>query len=262
MPEKNRTHLFQWGYEGWGNATEKLVGRVDAVERDRGHEPPIFVDIRFSRSVRAVGFRDKAFGQLLGDGRYHWMKTLGNAAIGSEGDEIRIHTPAASEQLLDLAIDAARAAKRVIFFCSCASPNDAGYCHRSEVAKLLLQSARKRSVSIEVEEWPGGAPKGVVEHRVEITEGELRRVRKGAKSVAITPAQATSALAAMAWGSMVELATHGDRQVISAGPPSCRAGNWHLPIFLFPVEEEDSAESLKPVVDREVCASRSRVAAA
>ncbi len=34
---------------------------VDAVEHARGFAPPLFVDVRVRRSVRALGFRDRAF---------------------------------------------------------------------------------------------------------------------------------------------------------------------------------------------------------
>jgi hypothetical protein len=48
------TTLFTWGYYGWGNATPQLVEAVDAVEHSRGFAPPLFVDIRIRRSVRAI----------------------------------------------------------------------------------------------------------------------------------------------------------------------------------------------------------------
>jgi hypothetical protein len=69
--------LFTWGYYGWGNATPQLVKAVDTVEASRGFEPPIFVDIRLRRTVRARGFREKAFVKLLGPSRYRWMNSLG-----------------------------------------------------------------------------------------------------------------------------------------------------------------------------------------
>jgi hypothetical protein len=47
-----RLTAFSWGYRGWGNHTRDFVRTVDAIERARGKRPPIFVDIRFSRSVR------------------------------------------------------------------------------------------------------------------------------------------------------------------------------------------------------------------
>jgi hypothetical protein len=49
---------FSWGYWGWESHTREFVRAVDAVERSRGMRPPVFADVRFSRSVRAVGFRD------------------------------------------------------------------------------------------------------------------------------------------------------------------------------------------------------------
>lgn len=52
---------FSWGYWGWGNHTRDFVRTVDAIECARGMRPPLFIDIRFSRSVRALGFRGSAF---------------------------------------------------------------------------------------------------------------------------------------------------------------------------------------------------------
>ena len=63
-PPSRRLTMFSWGYEGWGNATRQLVRSFDLAEAYRRHTPPIFVDIRMSRSVRAVGFRDHTFGCL------------------------------------------------------------------------------------------------------------------------------------------------------------------------------------------------------
>ena len=48
-----KTTIFTWGYYGWGNATPQLLAAVDAVETNRGFEPPNFVDIRIRRTVRA-----------------------------------------------------------------------------------------------------------------------------------------------------------------------------------------------------------------
>jgi hypothetical protein len=50
------TIIFKWGYHGWGNHTSDLVESVATVETSRGSRPPIVVDIRIKRSVRAVGF--------------------------------------------------------------------------------------------------------------------------------------------------------------------------------------------------------------
>src|SRR5688500_8003061 len=48
--------MFTWGYWGWGTTTREFVQAADAVEASRGFNPPLFVDIRIRRSVRAPGF--------------------------------------------------------------------------------------------------------------------------------------------------------------------------------------------------------------
>src|SRR5262249_25739748 len=73
--------LLTFGYDGWGNHTPELIKAVNAIERSRGFKPPIFVDIRIRRTVRAKGFQGNAFGELLGKSRHHWMKSLGNERI-------------------------------------------------------------------------------------------------------------------------------------------------------------------------------------
>ena len=88
-----KLQAFSWGYWGWGTHTKEFVRTVDAMERQRGYRPPIFVDIRFSRSVRATGFRQQAFEATTGKNRYVWMKSLGNANIGSGENGFRIVKP-------------------------------------------------------------------------------------------------------------------------------------------------------------------------
>ena len=41
--------VFTWGYYGWGNHMPQLGEAVDAVERSRGFESPLFADIRVRR---------------------------------------------------------------------------------------------------------------------------------------------------------------------------------------------------------------------
>jgi len=106
MPTKRSQGLilFSWGYAGWGNSVPQLLAATEAVEAGRGFRPPDFVDVRFSRSVRAPGFRDKAFERVLGPDRYHWMPSLGNAAIGTRGPvRLRIQDPTAASDLIDVA---------------------------------------------------------------------------------------------------------------------------------------------------------------
>ena len=54
----------------------------------------MFVDIRIRRSVRAAGFTGPAFEKLVGNGRHHWMKSLGNRFIETRiGPDIQIADP-------------------------------------------------------------------------------------------------------------------------------------------------------------------------
>jgi hypothetical protein len=102
---------FSWGYWGWGNHTRDFVRTVDAVERARGKRPPIFVDIRFSRSVRALGFRDSAFQEMVGESRYRWLRKLGNPHIGGIGKRgIRIADASGGDDSLSSCERAARLA--------------------------------------------------------------------------------------------------------------------------------------------------------
>lgn len=152
--------IFMFGYWGWGNATKQLVAATTAVEKADRRPPPYFVDIRVHRDVRADGFHGDRFKKDTGPGNYKWMPTLGNLAVRKDlkeilGDAIHICHPDAASELLDIAYERARHRQRVIFFCSCPSPDG---CHRMEVAKLLKKEARRRGRKIEVVEWPGGKP--------------------------------------------------------------------------------------------------------
>jgi hypothetical protein len=99
---------FTWGYWGWGTHTKEFVRIADAIERKRSFQPPIYVDIRLSRKVRAPGFREGAFESVLGCRRYRWLSKLGNARIGSGKAGIRILDPGGVEDLLQIVVDAAR----------------------------------------------------------------------------------------------------------------------------------------------------------
>src|SRR3954451_23758980 len=116
--------IFSWGYCGWGNSTKRLIQAVDAVEKSRRFEPPIFVDIRIRRAVRALGFREAAFEMLLGPKRYRWVRDLGNESIITHADRMKIRDPKAAFELLRLAQAANERKQRVIFFCGCPFPMD------------------------------------------------------------------------------------------------------------------------------------------
>ena len=151
---------FTWGYWGWGTATKQLVQMIDAAERENGFEPPLFADIRISRGVRAPGFNGSAFEHLLGPGRYRWMRDLGNLNIIDKENataRARIFRPAAAADLLNEVINASKANRRVIFYCSCPRP---AHCHRTPVPQLLVKAAKKHGTSLTVTEWPGGNRSG------------------------------------------------------------------------------------------------------
>ena len=127
---------------------------VDAIERSRGRRTPIFVDIRFSRSGRAAGFRQGALERVAGRRRYNGMRGLGNSRIGSGRGGMKISDPGADD-LLDLIVAADRHRRRVLFFCQCKYPR---YCHRAKVASLVRQAAARRGIGLTTTEWPGGEP--------------------------------------------------------------------------------------------------------
>ena len=145
-PAMKKLSMFSWGFSGWGNATPELVAAVDAAERKRGFNPPVFVDIRFKRTGRAKGFKEHTFEDLLGWRRYRWMPTLGNSSIGTRKGKMKIASPKAARQLLDVALEASDRSARVIFFCACESPF-ATWCHRHQVTELLRREARLQKKS-------------------------------------------------------------------------------------------------------------------
>ena len=175
--------MFSFGYYGWGNSTPRLVEAVDSIEASRGFQPPLFVDIRIRRTVRAVGFDGTAFEKLVGKDRYRWMKDLGNCQIVTKtGPGIQIANPKAANDLLDLAIEAEENNQRVIFFCSCPWPRVNGRvaCHRTTVGTLLLAAARRRGVHIEIVEWPGGKPRRM---RIAVAPKLFRSLVRGATGI-------------------------------------------------------------------------------
>lgn len=222
------TTIFSWGYFGWGNATEQLVRTVDAVEWDRGFGPPLFVDIRIRRSVRAAGFTGFAFEDLLGPKRHLWLKGLGNEAIITKGGGIRISDPGKSTELLDLALE--DAGRRVIYFCSCQWPMQDGRvaCHRRTVANPLLAAARRRREDIEVIEWPGGEPG---EAALNVEPEVLGSVQRGRASVPLGEKPPAARLRGLAWGSVVQLRSGREEAAVIAGPARYRSGSWELPVM-------------------------------
>jgi hypothetical protein len=229
----DKTTIYTWGYYGWGNHTPQLVEAVDAVERSRGFEPPLFVDIRIRRTVRAKGFQGNAFEKLLGKDRHRWMKALGNKFIQTRtGPPIQIGEPAAADQLLDLALDLARRRQRLLFFCSCQWPRCDGEinCHRTTVAELVLGAARRRGGQVEVVEWPGGEPKQIDLH---VTLQVFTAVRKGRMTVPLDKGSALAEVAGLPWCSIATLQANGEALHRVVGPAISQTTGWALPVLCY-----------------------------
>ena len=223
-----------WGYHGWGGASAHFVRAVDALERRRGFRPPVFVDLRISRKVRAHDFQDNTFEGVVGANRYRWMRRLGNARIlDKRGKRIQIADPTAAEELLDLIIDLHRDQRRVILFCSCREPvlreeDGLPSCHRVTVAALLLKAARRRGIRLQVTEWPGGEP---ATSDLKVGGRELKAVLRGAAYLPIAPVTGrVPAFASLPWGSRVSVGHGADRRVMVTGPAYVRNGQWALEV--------------------------------
>lgn len=225
--------LFTFGYWGWGNAVPQLVQAADAIEARRGFAPPLFVDLRWHRSVRAKGFNGDALKSVVGEERHVWMKRLGNRKIvGRQGDEIEIAEPAAVETLLDLVLEHAADNRRLIAFCACPLPCRDGraICHRRTVAELTLVAAQARGVPLTIIEWPGAPLVASTSPTVlETSDAMLRQVERGRATVPISDAAALERFAAFPWGRVVELRSPGRALPIVSGPAIYSRG-WALPV--------------------------------
>jgi hypothetical protein len=217
------TTMFTFGYWGAGTATRDLVEAVNAAEAQRGFEPPLWVDVRISRSVRALGFRDGAFAQLLG-AQYLWMPDLGNVCVREHRHGIEIKDPSAAETLLDYALAVPN--RRVIFFCSCEHPKG---CHRQTVGKLLKVAAQRRGMNLTVVEWPGGEPTAVA---IDVPVAALRAVARGAHTTLPVPnGLPLGTAAALPWASCLTLRAGSETLSVLASPAKVNAAGVHLKIL-------------------------------
>lgn len=207
----NQLTLFTFGYEGWGSSTEQLIEAVDAVEASRGYQPPIFVDIRLSRSVRAPGFIGESFAKTVGRERYRWMEALGNVNVKT-GGPIKIKDPSAASVLLETAEKAATENRRVIFFCHCQPP---AICHRWTVADLVLKVAQRRKLAVQIVEWPGGEPrlKGL---EVAVSPTVFDKICNGGVTIPLEPPFSLAEMAAVPWVSLIYVRDNENGDV--AGP--------------------------------------------
>jgi hypothetical protein len=221
-----RLTAFTWGYWGWGTHTSELVREVDAIERKRGMRPPIFADIRHSRSVRAPGFRGDAFEKLVGKGRYRWLRKLGNINAGTKNKVVEIADTSGIQDLLELVVDAHRQSRSVMFFCACETPR---YCHRVTVARLLRKVAARKHIPITVIEWPGGEPETV---KLAVSAKVIKGVLRGANRVPLNDksARMQRKLASLPWCSRIDL-RFGDTTLGVVAGPAKLAADWYLPVI-------------------------------
>lgn len=223
--------LFTFGYYGWGNHTPQLVKAVDEVETSRGFEPPMFVDIRIRRSVRAAGFNGPAFERRLGEDRHRWMKSLGNRFIETRtGPHIQIAEPKAANELLDLAVTSAKHQQRLLFFCSCQWPrwNGKVACHRTTVAGLVLKAAKKRGIRVEIVEWPGGEPSKI---NLDVTTKDFDAIRKGRVTISLGKRLDLAEVAGLPWCSIATLNADGEKLHRLVGPAISQTNGWALPVL-------------------------------
>jgi len=163
------------------------------------------------------------------------MKRLGNKRILSKkGRRIQIADPAATGDLLELIVDLNKRGRRVIMFCACEEPIlkcDDGLpsCHRVEVARLLLMSARKQGLRIEPSEWPGETP---VSLRVRASDSQKKALANGARYIPIGSVDARlPAMAVLGWGSNVHFETREESWSVVTGPAYVRQGQWRLEVI-------------------------------
>jgi hypothetical protein len=233
------TTIFTWGYFGWGNATASLVEAIDAVEAGRGFEPPVFVDIRIRRSVRAKGFQGNNFEKLIGPTRYRWMKSLGNRYIETRtGPQVQIAEPSAAAELLAFALECASSKQRILFFCSCQWPRCDGQiaCHRATVAELLLQATERigskaAAPLIEIVEWPGGEPARI---DLDVPAQVYHALRRRRMTVPLGSHPKLAVFGGLPWCSIATLrAENSSEQELYriVGPAIRQPDQWVLPVL-------------------------------
>jgi hypothetical protein len=230
---RRRLTALSWGYWGWGQATRELDARFTAVEASMGFKPPLFVDVRASRSVRASGFYGDAFERVVGPRRYRWFRRLGNAAIVSGKGPMRLIEPKAVGELLALVKQASQDSRRVVFFCSCEAPWFAAQCHRRLVATTLLRAARSGGVPLSIQEWPGGIPTARVVTTFRVSDGTIAALSAGKSDwVSLGRYRPRPRELGLPTGSLVRL-TEDDRSLtVATCPPRLSRGKWKLQLLV------------------------------
>lgn len=184
------------------------------------------------------GFKGPAFGRLLGDElkeqdkkRHIWDKRLGNEYIKTgTGPLIKIADSTAVEDLLELSLKLARHKQRIIFFCGCKWPRWNGEiaCHRSTVASLVLEAAKKRVIRVKVVEWPGGDPKRI---ELDVPPKDFTAIKRGRWTVPLGEMDDLARFAGLPWCSIATLHSGGETLYRIVGPAICQTSGWALPIL-------------------------------
>lgn len=232
--------VFTWGYYGWGKYTEQLVQAFDAVEAARGWGPPVFVDVRASRSVRAEGFRDKAFERKFGPDRYRWFQKLGNSAIVQQG--FGLIDPARAVDLLTLAEQLLEQRRRLIYFCACQSPTAA--CHRHWVTPELLGFAEKQARELTVVEWPGYESERAQLETVEVKPSHLNGLGEQRKNLPLGEELPSIAHLGRPWYTPVQVVATGRQPtLVLTGPANYGSGGWQLPVLTPPMSRAQAPKA-------------------
>ena len=247
-----RITAFTWGYWGWGTHAVDFVRNVDAVERARGWRPPLFVDIRIRRTVRAPDFQQNAFEKIVGQRRYRWMKSLGNRSIITKRRRMEIADPNAANDLLEHILQAHDQKRRVLFFCACEYPGTvhSPNCHRATVAGLLLKAAaHQKDVRLTVAEWPGGEPRTA---ELRTSPQVVKQVLRGATRMPLPKLSQKDRLkfTALPWCSRLKLSSDESSVAIVSGPAKI-GREWFLPILGPEISREtDTLASLQKTASR------------
>lgn len=218
--------IYMFGYWGWGSSTEQLIESTDAVEKQRGFGPPIFIDIRIRRNSKAPGFQEKAFEKTVGKDRYQWMSDLGNEAVLKDftsSKRLQIRRPDAAVELLDRAQQLAKENRHLIFFCACPCPCE---CHRYAVAKLLIKAANQKAIALEVIEWPGNEPSSLP---IDIDIRDQKNPH--AKRLSLGSVQPLWKFAGLPVGATVQVKRGGIEMTVPVAPVRYAPSGWYLPIL-------------------------------
>lgn len=136
---------------------------------------------------------------------------------------------------------AGRGRRRVVFFCSCESPDCASTCHRMLVATTLLRAAQKAGVALTVDEWPGGSPTLRETARFRVVPGGLKSVLSGNLWAPLAARPRSGREIGFPVGSLVRLEEGGRSLVGAACSPRLVGKAWKLPLLVSAADRKGRA---------------------